>query len=1069
MKKGYRIWLAALTVAVALTVSLFAAACGESGTQPQTYTVSFVVNGEQIKEITEEAGKDITPPSVEDEKNGTFLDGWYLNERKEGESLPLPTVMPAENRTYYATYEAGVTLSYTYTVPEERVQSDVTGAAPVSVTVRRGSVITVSDGDLAVAGCRIAGWTAGEGEDARTYRAGDKITLETSVTLRAEWNVGFKGTGGESGNYAFCSSATFSFSYGGQPIVVRYQGGDALIDFELEGERYCVSIDETNKTYTVKLWGTEPNGYYLYLPRDGSVNYARYLTLFENGTATVLVEGMEGVGAEGTYRAVNGSDGEYTFTVTNDQAFGTIGDFRFKLGEPVEREGTLINVYMIYDDEFSGEYAAEGGSITLDSYGGAVYAAAGKQIAGTYYVDEIEGFEGNYLFLTASGTNERYTFRIDGRTCVKLGNEIGVYQIWNVEEEARGRQKLVFDGAGGITVLYGDYSYSVNKVAATGEYRMLDGGDFAVENFRVTVQDVLPANYKDGMRVLLYRHEYSDTVVVDYLIYDEAIAGVFQTEDGTGRLTLDGYGGKAVFERGDDLFTGAYVVDGNFVVVMFQNDARIYKIERGADGALGTVFEMGSEIGIYYLYHAVDGFHPETALRFDGAGTVTVYTYDPDTDSLEEGESGDYSAEGLNEWLVQLGGESFRVLLAEIDFGSDYEPDVYPVYVVYDESWAGTFRNGSNRLTLDGYGMRAVYVAGGVTYTGNFTVDRSVVVVLTEDGKRFVFKLDGNNFTPIDLTAGLHFKYVLDSDLAWDGEKLFLDGDGNAALKAGANETNGTYRLKTASGDEYEFTADNGDNFSFKLRVTQSGQTVFIVYDALWAGEFTRAEDGERITLDGYGGMIYTKTDGTEEELDCSVQGSEGRILVFTDESGSVHKLLLDRSAGKFSEAPQESGYNYLYTAGAISGYVRLFLDGDGHAEYARYNAEKAAYDIAVQGGYTASEAPEGAYVFTPAGESDANAFVFVLKEVDGYPVFALYDGEDCVYTNPNGETLVLDGFAQATFSFTEDGEEVSRAGFYTVEGDTVTVQVTYAGYVAYTYVFQIDRAQKTFLLISAE
>ena len=163
--------IAILIFALALVAGVFAACDRDQ------YTITFVTNGaDPIAPITAEAGAQITPPEAP-VRVGYKFGGWYLEEDFSGDAQVLPTVMPSENRTYYAKFEAS---TCTLTL-------DLNGGtlATTSYSVEYGTKLLEFLKELKPtrAGLRFAGWYIG----GRIVLANDSV--QEDVTVVAQWEA----------------------------------------------------------------------------------------------------------------------------------------------------------------------------------------------------------------------------------------------------------------------------------------------------------------------------------------------------------------------------------------------------------------------------------------------------------------------------------------------------------------------------------------------------------------------------------------------------------------------------------------------------------------------------------------------------------------------------------------------------------------------------------------------------------------------------------------------------------------------------------------------------------------
>ncbi|MDE7394957.1 MAG: hypothetical protein K2M95_02405 [Clostridiales bacterium] len=958
------------------------------------------------------------------------------------------------------------TLTFTYTLPDGRTESDVSGKLPNAITVDVGADVTVPDTTFSVRGCKLIGWTDGE----TTYVVDDTFALTTSRTLTAVFNVGYVGADG----YAYLEDGSINFTFGDYEVTVPYVQGTAEYDFTVTdaATRGHLWWNETNKTFKVKEWATAVNEYVLYLPSDGSINVSLVLTLKDQTTATVSLEIGGAAWATGTYAPVEGTADEFEFTVSGSTYLPIGNEFRFKTGYMVERDDAVYGAYMLYDDTFAGTYTSGNDKLVLDAYGFATY----KGQSGTYTertdLKDVEEFEDVLLLIfTNEDRTDSVTMKIDGTAFTAVGNEIGAYNVWDPVSADKGWQKFVLDGKGGLIIQSKASRFGRFSTVATGSYNALGNNEFSLGDYTLEDGEELPEEYVKGMRFKLTVYNYGGYDEAGYIIYNAALYGSYVTADGSATLVLDGYGNAEYTVSGQSVISGTCSIVNDLVLVLgADDDMAVFQID-------GTAFQkVGIEIGRYFLYNALDGLDEDTALYFNGRGEAILMRYNEATEQYDQVKTGQYVAlaNGTDEWTVTFADQTMRVKMLEVYMGYDQSGnDIYiPVYLVYNAAWDGTYTNGSSTLVLDGYGFKATYT-GTESITGPFTVTDSIVTIIDSDNNRAVFRLANNNtFAVADASAGLHYTYDLETQTVSDAAQLYLDGLTTAKFMQNGTVTEGTYALLPDSEDEYEFTAQ-GVTFRFKLGYLQSyGITVYIRYNENWSGEYTFDDDeDQKIVLDGYGNVTYTDRYGETDTYTCTVAGSQGTVVTFKYDSYTTFTFLLDKSNHTYERAYDPAGYYYFYDGETVSGYKRVFLDGKGNAEISEYNNETKVYEVTASGTYAAEGSSDSVFTFTPSSGS-VQAFTFKADEKEGYNVYRLADGIAGEYTCVVGEntyTFTADGFGSATYRFYDDDYGYMRTldGEYTVEGNTVTFTMTSYGYVVFEAVLTIDTTTHTFTVVS--
>lgn len=407
--------------------------------------------------------------------------------------------------------------------------------------------------------------------------------------------------------------------------------------------------------------------------------------------------------------------------------------------------------------------------------------------------------------------------------------------------------------------------------------------------------------------------------------------------DKYGSLTLDFKTNSAVFSLGGEERGGTYTYLFDEELGTYTGN---YEFSAGGesflfrlDGEKGTFLREGEEKGTFLRYLGGADDFSEGTLLLDGFGGAVCIT---DGAAKEGNYRG--SGEGEREWEFVSGKTSFRFLLGGRSWGEIVEDG----FLVYDANLAGTYRNGRETLSLDGYGLEGVYRSGTTEQRGRFVREGVFVQLFGEEPLRFT--LTGTSFAPTGSEAGSY---------AGTEGTLFLDGAGGATLSGepaparrvlpgfGAGQSvsgalSGGYDRRE-DGD-FLFSADTGEKFRFRL-----GGGGYEVFERALYGVFPWL-GGARLELDGYGGGSYVSFDGSRASVFVCYRAEDaigidspdfGTPLYFrVDEDGSL-ELLQRATAGLYWEIEMgEKTGNALFLDGE-GGARRIFPDG---AEAGRYS-----------------------------------------------------------------------------------------------------------------------------------
>lgn len=226
----YSITVAAIIAAV----GVFVAACSDKqDSKPAPdYTIRLMLNADaEYESYTGKAGSAVVFDKGDPTRVNAVFDGWSL--QPNGEVTELPTVMPAENVSYYAIF------SRRYTITLRVGEGELTGSDKLSVKADQNLYDLVKEITPSAPGVSVFdAWYYGS----RKIDADSTVTMPaSSITLEARYNIGFKLNvykEGKFGHEDYTSSAADSVSgtgfVGSAPRDSEYPN---FVGYELNTEK----------------------------------------------------------------------------------------------------------------------------------------------------------------------------------------------------------------------------------------------------------------------------------------------------------------------------------------------------------------------------------------------------------------------------------------------------------------------------------------------------------------------------------------------------------------------------------------------------------------------------------------------------------------------------------------------------------------------------------------------------------------------------------------------------------------------------------------------------------------
>lgn len=1011
MKKRLKLITLICVAALVLCAAVFSVACGSA----DTYTLTFSAEGQTYKTVTAEAGaavEEIPDPSSNTE--GNVFEGWYTDPEFAGEKAVIPTVMPNENRTYYAKFvryakliisNGGGYYSKEYSVP---VGTDITayladktptvdglvfggyfidnaelaagaavGAEGVTVTAKFKVSYTVNTFKQNTLGTYPA-----EGEKSSALGWVDE-KLDASAVSVAHFSVDTEKTefitlakGGENVFNAYVKRNTYGIVYNANAPEDTEPTG------EIDGSSALYEIPVTVRENAYKIsgyrfagWSTAPNGEVDKAYESGKpvlltrnvMLYAQwdkgYTDRFGGGDIIYIPRDaddkvyLERNGLEEKTGTYDKTTGVFVFTHEAGELKGRIsvdGSFAY-YGE--ENPGTykLVNA-------FDSSISPDGVTLTLDNYDGAtVKEKDGTEYEGRYAIDDESG---DFVFYGDEAMPEKYrefyfTLGNIGTTdelgFAIRGDEYGIHYSYLATGEFT-TPIMMLDGYGtaavmrGSSTVYGMYVFA-DDYDVSNEI-IISVLAYYRESGQYYISEELTARL-DG-KVDAVNTVTGEQTVVGLFTMRDAYKGTYSGGDSSPALVLDGYGsgkyGTATVDYTVTDGVAVFTVNGKRTVLKLDNKTFVYDAQ------------VGAEQGSYYLYLPHEDMPYTTTLYLDGQGNAVWYSTGKYSSTVKNEGTYEYNAETGIAVCTSDNGE-FKFLLAEINWHNG----VYRVYMRPTEL-DGEYSSATlGKLVLDGYGYATLGTQKGtydIETRSGYDKDTEKFVIFYVDTQRthtFLINTEdaGRTFVETDYTVGEYseFKY-------YEDKMSFMFGTYSLVLK------------------------DNGKATLFDQPKSWEPKKL--------VGDGTYAYNAQK------GVYTFTLDDGVEAEE--SVKSFEF-ILTQTGNGSRVFKT-----------------FNALIGGTYISedGFEKLEFDGYGNAAYSD------AGTVVVSSAY---EYRWGVYVLKDGTGDDATEYMFVLYE-KGDDTYVKRAGDEArIYTlfDPTGEErqqIIINGNGDAElYAYNADKE----------------------------------------------
>ena len=441
-------------------------------------TITFVNERKEIGAMTPFYGKSATLPSGDEVAvEGYKFRGWYENADFTGSAKT--TVTLTENKTYYAKYDAIVTITFDYSGYEYEEGKTTTVVNTLAVGDTLGNTIPTIASDVRYNDKAFAGWFAKSGDD-----WGEQATSSTKVTAAVTYYAKWVDAPQSYGTYKgwnWCSDDRSTTKKASELSTVIFKvdavgnySGEKLGKGTLTDEQAAItdgSMSLGRYVYFNKAAGIVWYGYY---SSDTGVGSDTYLGFDTSRVASVTVYGVKSVKNAATDKshyavwiAVTYTDNTTKMVFCYEEK--VIYDVSFSFGETTYTDVTKLtkatkmnivgsdgNVLYVYEngsilvaDGLDGTYTGDYGAIVVDGYGtltiggeSVSYTSEGRNISfiaanamrivalgeGTYTKVE-DAYKGTYTLPDNAGTITLDGFggAGNGKTYVVSGTNITIF------------------------------------------------------------------------------------------------------------------------------------------------------------------------------------------------------------------------------------------------------------------------------------------------------------------------------------------------------------------------------------------------------------------------------------------------------------------------------------------------------------------------------------------------------------------------------------------------------------------------------------------------------------------
>lgn len=1007
-----------LIAMLAAALCLVFGACGGG-----KIVLSFETNGApEIAAQEYDAGSTFTLP--EPQWEGHSFEGWY--EKSDFSGSPVLSGTAEKSTTFYAKWEQ---------MPEIRLNLGGGAlAAGEKLYLKAGEDLFsfMQNYRPTKANSEFGAWLLGDAE----LTAGAKMPAE-GVTLKARYKTAY------TVEVYLQTLAQDGYEKGDDIVGYEYAGTSLTPKPEVHG----FTLTENSNAVTTKTIGDDPSANVFRLYYDRLTYNVYFLPAYPDGSSGDSVSESHLFGEEITLPFD-------TFAV---EGYLLSGWAETPAGDPLYRYDYAADCY---------NSDAEAAPVTHTVDGETFFYAVWKQ----GYTDMFGGSDVIYLFDETSG------------------------------EIFLSRAGMFFVGAYRATdnTFYFDRSDDVEPL----EGRLFGDGTFAfysdIRSSRAFFLFEVGSGVNRDTQILF--DEYNG-LIYSVTVNDETVQGT-RTEDSKGTYTIDEYGYYvAVFNSGKMSGQTITFITGEAREPASNSTVPAFQVRNEEEYGWGVLYRAAIAQGqlTYYTtaYRLVlDGF--STATLVTASNTLSNYTYRRD-------------GELINLYNASSGAayQSYR-LLPELVNGRR-------VYGVYNASYEHTYTDDNgNELTLDGF--LSATCTGTDSFEGYYTVSSSVfgnLVTVVTGGKTRLFLTSTATTTVTDEEGGSHSEttyrftekpldyqeyyysdetgvpngpLVVFSDSFGAAGKVTVYGyvpatrDYEKTLLGSVQEEDGSYLFTTEEVYKYSEEVSTSIWDYSKITAFTFGLDVYVantLFGSMSLPVFyvsaTTFKDGE-VETESNLAIYYSEKEGSAElalvgsfafltvgeETTVGQFSVNGVRMTITPYNGSASVYLeIDEEGKTFVRLTNLLGTTYgfdLETGSRVSSETLVF-DGKGGAVLTTEDedGEQTTLEGTVRATDDTTEAGARIYEFTGGGET----FRFILANTSSYTLFAReYEQYAGMFSNEDGERLVLDGFGVSATYYNAVGESIP--GTYIVPEENVVILIFAVQNTQYVIYFDLSGQEFT-------
>ena len=567
-----------------------------------------------------------------------------------------------------------------------------------------------------------------------------------------------------------------------------------------------------------------------------------------------------------------------------------VEDTAYKTGNKYTFNGSELRFdFTVNEDEHTALYSSdslvfaddENGKIEIDLSGKAWFTAANGERACIEYTVE-EGVVYVYTFTLTDGSKRVFIFEseVEGAEAV----EIPLSNIYDVDYTSSLRRNDYPNVYTARMIRISEEIAVIGILLNNGSYIYCYSGLFHVST-------EVENEYGFMMNVSIFPTQGYEAIEDEYgwflftidgnkfYQYDDAI----DYECSVGRLTTDGYGSAEFTPANGRVISGAYVYQGNLVIMETLTARYIFRVTDIGTGTFELVNAISSMAGFYYTIDS-DGGVGTDSVFLDGVDVALLYrgsnivwgTYVRTDNRVREEYELKFVTNGEDDEKVTL---IYYIVVARVEeYGN--------LYILRDDTQLGEFdvvENGESagKLSGDGY-MSATYtLADGTEYSGvmqrgdieDSAYDSPRQFEPSVDGKNVLFAVYDENgsvtrqliFNLVDGKAVLrtmsYGAYGLRDGGKFTNAYIYLDGVGVAIVydESGKEIERGEYKAFAQKGDgAYQYLGEN--SFVFTIYTTGEGYA-YTIYTAESDGVYI-GEKWSVLMLDGFGNGKYIDSYG---------------------------------------------------------------------------------------------------------------------------------------------------------------------------------------------------------------